>query len=230
MVNEGMVKLEGLCKDYCLGKTFIPALKDISFHVKKSDFLVIAGPSGSGKTTVLNIVGLIDKPTSGRVWFGSDDVTDKSMSRLFPLRRDRLGYIFQTFNLIPVLSVYENVEYPLILKNMPRNERKNRVEEILKRVGLIDRRNHKPRELSGGQRQRVSIARAVVKRPDIVLADEPTANLDSKTGGEIIELMQNLNDEDSITFIFSSHDPEIIGKGKRVVTLHDGEIQDVRGD
>jgi len=225
-----MVKLEGLCKDYCLGKTFIPALKDISFHVKKSDFLVIAGPSGSGKTTVLNIVGLIDKPTSGRVWFASDDVTDKSMSRLFPLRRDRLGYIFQTFNLIPVLSVYENVEYPLILKNMPRNERKNRVEEILKRVGLIDRRNHKPRELSGGQRQRVSIARAVVKRPDIVLADEPTANLDSKTGGEIIELMQSLNDEDSITFIFSSHDPEIIGKGKRVVTLHDGEIQDVRGD
>jgi len=230
MVNDGMVKLESLCKEYCLGKTLIPALKDISFQVKERDFLVIAGPSGSGKTTVLNIVGLIDKPTTGRVWFGMDDVTDKSMNRLFPLRRDRLGYIFQTFNLIPVLSVYENVEYPLILKNMPRNERKNRVEEILKRVGLIDRRNHKPRELSGGQRQRVSIARAVVKRPDIVLADEPTANLDSKTGGEIIKLMQSLNDEDGITFIFSSHDPEIIGKGKRVVTLHDGEIQDVRGD
>lgn len=230
MVNDGMVKLESLSKEYCLGKMLIPALKDISFQVKESDFLVLAGPSGSGKTTVLNIVGLIDKPTSGRVWFGMDDVTDKSMNRLFPLRRDKLGYIFQTFNLIPVLSVYENVEYPLILKNMPRNERKNRVEEILERVGLIDRRNHKPRELSGGQRQRVSIARAVVKRPDIVLADEPTANLDSKTGSEIIELMQGLNDEDSITFIFSSHDPEIIGKGKRVVTLHDGEIQDVRGD
>jgi len=201
---DGAVKIENICKNYSLGKTLIPALKDISLNVENSDFLVIAGPSGSGKTTLLNIIGLIDKPTSGKVWFGTDDVTDKSMNRLFQYRRDKLGYIFQTFNLIPVLSVYENVEYPLILNNLPRNEKKDRVENVLEKVGLIERKAHKPRELSGGQRQRVSIARAVVKNPDIVLADEPTANLDSRTGGEIIELMERLNDEDSITFVFSS--------------------------
>lgn len=228
MIDDSVVTIQNVCRNYSLGKALIPALKDITLEVDDGDFLVIAGPSGSGKTTLLNIVGLIDKPTSGTILFGTDNVTDKSMNHLFQYRRDKLGYIFQTFNLIPVLSVFENVEYPLILKNIPRNQRKERVENVLEKVGLLDRQKHKPRELSGGQRQRVSVARAIVKNPDIVLADEPTANLDSKTGAEIVGLMEKLNNEDGITFVFSSHDPMIVEKGRRVVTLHDGEIKDIQ--
>ena len=228
MVNDGLVKIQNICKDYALGKMKIPALRDVSFNVESRDFLVIAGPSGSGKKTLLNIIGLIDEPSSGQLWLDGEEVTGHSLNSLYRHRRDRLGYIFQTFNLIPVLSVYENVEYPLILNNKPRNERKERVELVLEKVGLLDRKKHKPRELSGGQRQRVSIARAVVKNPEIVLADEPTANLDSRTGAEIVELMEKLNNEDGITFIFSSHDPMIIKKGKRMITLNDGIIQDIQ--
>lgn len=228
MIDDSVVTIQNVCKNYSLGKAVIPALKDITLEVDDGDFLVIAGPSGSGKTTLLNVVGLIDKVTYGTILFGAEDVTNKSMNRLFQYRRDKLGYIFQTFNLIPVLSVYENVEYPLILKNVRRNERKERVLNVLEKVGLLDRKKHKPRELSGGQRQRVSVARAIVKNPDIVLADEPTANLDSKTGAEIVGLMEKLNDEDGITFVFSTHDPMIVEKGRRVVTLHDGEIQDIQ--
>jgi putative ABC transport system ATP-binding protein len=227
MSDDSVVTIRNVCKNYSLGKSMIPALKDITLDVDDGDFLVIGGPSGSGKTTLLNIVGLIDEPTSGTILFGTEDVTDKSMHHLFQYRRDKLGYIFQTFNLIPVLSVYENVEYPLILKNLHRHERKERVLNVLEKVGLSDREKHKPRELSGGQRQRVSVARAIVKNPELVLADEPTANLDSKTGAEIVGLMEKLNNEEGITFVFSSHDPMIVEKGRRVVTLHDGEIKDI---
>jgi len=224
--NNCLIKVENLFKEYLLGKTRIPALRNINLTIEKEDFLVIAGPSGSGKTTLLNIIGLIDNPTSGEVWFGTEEVSSVSSNSLFSYRRDRLGYIFQTFNLIPVMSVFENVEYPLVLKKIQKKSRQERVQQVLDKVGLGDRKDHKSRELSGGQRQRVSIARAMVKNPDIVLADEPTANLDSRTGMEIVELMQKLNQEEGVTFIFSSHDPGIINQGKKILFLQDGEIVD----
>lgn len=225
MANNGaLVQVQNVSKDYALGKTTIPALKDVSMEIQQKDFMVIAGPSGSGKTTLLNIIGLIDEATEGQLVFDGQDLSNTSHKDLYQFRRDRLGYIFQTFNLIPVLNVYENVEYPLILQRIGRSERKARVKAVLHKVGLLDRMTHKPRELSGGQRQRVSIARAIVKNPDVILADEPTANLDSKTGLEVLGVMERLNKEDGMTFIFSSHDPVIIEKGKRVVHLHDGQI------
>lgn len=230
MKNNALITIKNLFKDYLLGKTIIPALRNITLEIARKDFLVIAGPSGSGKTTLLNIIGLIDNPTSGKVWFGSDNVSAVSLNSLFRYRRDRLGYIFQTFNLIPVMNVYENVEYPLILQKMSRKAREEKVQLVLEKVGISDRKKHKPRELSGGQRQRVSIARAMVKNPDMVLADEPTANLDSKTGIEIIELMQKLNADEGITFLFSSHDPRIINQGKRVIFLEDGKISNIKTD
>ncbi len=227
MKNKILVEMKNISKKYILGKTAIPAVKNVSFKISGEDFTVFAGSSGSGKTTLLNIAGLIDKPDSGEIRFDGENITPDSLNSLFCLRRDHLGYIFQTFNLIPVLNVFENVEYPLILNNVPYKERKEIVNSMLKKVGLFDRKKHKPNELSGGQRQRVSIARAVVKNPKIVIADEPTANLDSGTGLEIIELMEKLNREEKITFIFSSHDPQIIEKGKKVIHLKDGEITGV---
>jgi putative ABC transport system ATP-binding protein len=224
MANQTIVKMKNISKDYTLGKTKIQALSNIDLDISGNDFLVIAGPSGSGKTTLLNIIGLIDTPSAGELWFGDKNLADNHHNGLYRYRRDKLGYIFQTFNLIPVMNVYENVEYPLILKKISKRNRKTIVEDVLHKVGLFDRKNHKPNELSGGQRQRVSIARAIVKKPAVVLADEPTANLDSKTGTEIIELMQKLNQEEKITFVFSSHDPRIIERGNRVIHLHDGEI------
>lgn len=218
------VEVKAVTKQYLLGKAKIPALNRISLHVMPKDFLVISGASGSGKTTLLNIIGLIDTVTSGEIWIDSENVTSHKGNHLYRFRRDKLGYIFQAFNLIPVLNVYENVEYPLILKHVPRDQRKRRVEMVLEKVGLLDRAKHKPRELSGGQRQRVSIARAMVKDPEMILADEPTANLDSKTGLGIIELMERLNQEDGVTFVFSSHDPIIIENGRRNIQLRDGEI------
>lgn len=224
MANQPIVKMNNVSKDYTLGKTKIDALKNIDLEIFGNDFLVIAGPSGSGKTTLLNILGLIDSPSDGELWFGDKNLVDNHQNGLYRYRRDHLGYIFQTFNLISVLNVYENVEYPLILKKISHRNRKTIVEDVLHKVGLFDRKNHRPNELSGGQRQRVSIARAIVKKPEIVLADEPTANLDSKTGAEIVELMEKLNKEEKITFVFSSHDPKIIEKGSRVIQLRDGEI------
>jgi len=225
MSNQTIMSMKNVHKQYSLGKTKIQALTRIQLEIFENDFLVIAGPSGSGKTTLLNILGLIDRPTSGELWMGDQNLNLISQNRLSHYRRDKLGYIFQNFNLIPVLSVYENVEYPLVLQKIPFTQRKQLVDAVLQKVGLYERKKHKPNELSGGQRQRVSIARAVVKKSEIVLADEPTANLDSKTGAEIVTLMEKLNQEDKITFVFSSHDPLIIEKGKRVVNLLDGEIQ-----
>jgi putative ABC transport system ATP-binding protein len=219
------VNLVRVGRQYRLGDVNIPALKNVSLDIPGRDFLVIAGPSGSGKTTLLNLIGLIDKPTSGQVLMDGKDTTDKSLNSLFRYRRDKIGYVFQTFNLIPVLNVYENVEYPLILQGVSASQRREKVEQAMDKVGLSDRRKHKPRELSGGERQRVSIARAIVKAPELVLADEPTANLDSATGVEILKLMQKLHLEDRTTFVLSSHDPRIIAMGKRVVRLRDGEVE-----
>ena len=226
--TQPIILSKHLNRDYKLGKTVIPALKNIDLSIDIRDFMVIAGPSGSGKTTLLNLIGLIDKPTSGEIWMQNINTSTRNLNSLHPIRRDRIGYIFQTFNLIPVLTVFENVEYPLILQRISRNKRRKMVEEALDKVGLSARRKHRPRELSGGERQRVSIARAIVKKPAIVLADEPTANLDSKTGIEILQLMQTLHREESTTFIFSSHDQTIIDMAKRTVFLKDGSIEEIK--
>lgn len=222
-----VAKLVRVGRQYRLGEVEIAALKNVTLDILGRDFLVIAGPSGSGKTTLLNLIGLIDKPTSGQILIDGQDTTPKSLNSLFRYRRDKIGYIFQTFNLIPVLNVYENIEYPLILKGVSASQRWEKVEQAMHKVGLSGRRKHKSRELSGGERQRVSIARAIVKAPELVLADEPTANLDSVTGVEILRLMQRLHQEDNTTFVFSSHDPRIIAMAKRVVRLRDGEVEDI---
>ncbi|MBN2244628.1 MAG: ABC transporter ATP-binding protein [Candidatus Aminicenantes bacterium] len=225
MKLQPIIRAEKVNHDYKLGKTKISALKDIDLSINTGDFIVIAGPSGSGKTTLLNLIGLIDKPTSGEIWMQDINTSSKNLNSLHPIRRDKIGYIFQTFNLIPVLTVFDNVEYPLILQRISRQQRRKLVKEALSKVGLSARLRHHPRELSGGERQRVSIARAIVKNPALVLADEPTANLDSKTGIEILQLMQSLHDKENTTFVFSSHDRTIIEMAEKTVYIRDGAIQ-----
>jgi putative ABC transport system ATP-binding protein len=217
------VQVRNLKKDYDLGKTKVEALRGVSLVIEKGEFVTIAGPSGSGKSTLLNLVGCLDLPTSGEVWIGDTLVNIQKEGRLNKIRLTTIGFIFQAFNLIPVLNVYENIELPLLIRrDISGGERKKRVETLLESVGLAGQRKQKPAELSGGQRQRVAVARALVTRPAIVLADEPTANLDSKTGMEIIDLMHGINKRESTSFIFSSHDPKIINKADKVFLLEDG--------
>ncbi|MCI0694368.1 ABC transporter ATP-binding protein [candidate division KSB1 bacterium] len=224
-----VVELHEVQKTYRLGKAEVPALRGISLAIVPGEFVAIAGPSGSGKTSALNLIGCIDKPTAGRIIFEEEDITEISLPALAATRREKLGFIFQTFNLIPVLNAYENVEYPLLLQHFSTLERKQRVMRALEQVGIADRAKHKPNELSGGQRQRVAIARALVGDPRVVLADEPTANLDSVTAGEIIALMRRLNQEQGVTFIFSTHDPRIMQAAARLVHLRDGRIDNQNG-
>ena len=219
----GSVSVRNVSKDYVLGRTVVRALHDVSIEVERSEFIAIAGPSGSGKSTLLNLVSAIDSPTSGEVLI--DGVALKSLddNGLSDLRANKIGFIFQTFNLIPVLSAYENVEFPLLFKRQGAVS-KTRVKEVLARVGLADFMHHRPDELSGGQRQRVAVARALVTDPLIVLADEPTANLDSETGQAVIDLMLEINRDAGTTFIFSTHDPNVMTHARRVVRLVDGRI------
>ena len=219
----GSVSVRNVSKDYVLGRTIVRALHDVSLEVERSEFIAIAGPSGSGKSTLLNLVSAIDSPTSGEVLI--DGVALKSLddNGLSDLRANKIGFIFQTFNLIPVLSAYENVEFPLLFKRQG-SVSKSRVQDVLARVGLADFMRHRPDELSGGQRQRVAVARALVTDPLIVLADEPTANLDSETGQAVIDLMLEINRSAGTTFIFSTHDPSVMSHARRVVRLVDGRI------
>ena len=219
----GSVSVRSASKEYVLGRTVVRALKDVSIEVERSEFLAIAGPSGSGKSTLLNLVSAIDTPTSGEVWIDGVSLKTLDDNALSDLRANKIGFIFQTFNLIPVLSAYENVEFPLLFKRSSTNPRK-RVEETLARVGLQDFMHHRPDELSGGQRQRVAVARALVTDPLIVLADEPTANLDSGTGAAVIDLMLEINRSQGTTFIFSTHDPNVMQHARRVVRLVDGRV------
>jgi len=219
-----VILLEEVTKNYKLGKTLIHALRGVNLMVSNGDFICISGPSGSGKTTLLNIAGCLDYPTSGKVKIMSEDISRFSDSEFSELRNKKIGFIFQTFNLIPVLTAYENVEYPLLILGLNKRERKERVLKMLDEVELLGYKKHKPDELSGGQRQRVAIARALVTVPKIVLADEPTANLDSKTGAAIIRLMKKMNLEISTTFIFSTHDQQVLQYAKKVYYLRDGEI------
>ncbi|MDI9413617.1 MAG: ABC transporter ATP-binding protein [Bacillota bacterium] len=226
-----IVQLEDVKKIYTLGKTEVPAVRGVSFSIKKGDFASIVGPSGSGKSTILNMIGCIDQPTEGKVIINGTATGGLKDKALTKLRHQTLGFIFQSFNLIPVLNVYENIEFPLLLgKNkMNKKETKEWIEYLVEAVGLKEHIIHKSNELSGGQRQRVAIARALVTKPEIVLADEPTANLDSKTGQNILELMRKMNADLNTTFIFSTHDTTIMDIADHVVQLLDGlVVEDTR--
>ncbi len=219
------IQLVNVTKDYFLGTVRVSALKGINLTIGAGEFTVIAGPSGSGKTTILNLIGCVDTATSGEVIIANKKTKTLSDKQLTDLRLETLGFIFQSFNLIPVLNVFDNIEFPLLLKNsLSDEERKARVNYFIDKVGLTNHKDHRPAELSGGQRQRVAIARALVTKPQIILADEPTANLDSKTGQSIIDLMKEINESEKTTFIFSTHDHNIMNQAKRIIQLHDGVI------
>jgi putative ABC transport system ATP-binding protein len=223
MTNMSLVEMADVRKHYMLGETRVDALRGISLSIEKGEFLAIVGPSGSGKSTILNMIGCIDNPSEGRVLIDGTEVEHLSDTELTRYRRVKIGFIFQSFNLIPVLNVYENIEFPLLLKrSLTRKEREKTVMHFIEEVELSDRLRNKPNELSGGQRQRVAIARALVTRPVIVLADEPTANLDSETGHKIVELMRTINSVEKTTFIFSTHDSHIMEHARRVISLRDG--------
>ena len=229
-----VVRIERVFKDYLLGDQIVQALSNITLQIEKGVFLAISGPSGSGKTTMLNMIGCIDMPSEGRIFINDQDVTDWSSNQLADLRARTIGFIFQTFNLLPVLSAAENVEYPLLYRSdVSKEERQRRVKYFLGMVGLNKYANNRPNQLSGGQRQRVAIARALAIQPAIVLADEPTANLDRATGTEILQLMRNINHKLGTTFIFSTHDQRVIDMADRLVRVEDGSLQELgvrRGD
>jgi putative ABC transport system ATP-binding protein len=224
-MEKPIIELSDIRREYRLGKTLVTALHGVSLAIGAGEFTAIAGPSGSGKTTLLNIIGCIDKPDHGRLVVGSEDLTAVPLHKLAALRNRYFGYVFQTFNLVPVLSAQENVEFPLLIAGVKRSERKRRAAEMLERVGLGAQGKRRPGELSGGQRQRVAIARALVTEPMVILADEPTANLDSHTGADIIDLMAQLNHVQGATFVFSTHDPAILGKARRVIPISDGALE-----
>jgi putative ABC transport system ATP-binding protein len=219
------IKVVGLSKEYRLGKTIVTALRNVDLAINAGSFVCVAGPSGSGKTTLLNMIGLIDAPTSGMVSVAGEDIQALPEAQRTRYRSRTLGFIFQSFNLLPVLDVYENVRLPLLLhRDLTKQQKHERVMELVSAVGLEGHLRHKPFELSGGQRQRVAIARALVTHPLIVLADEPTANLDSATGREVLSLMQAINRARDTTFIFSSHDPGVMERAQRVIRLQDGQV------
>jgi len=218
------LKLENVCKNYSLGNQTVSALDNVSLTISSGDFIAIAGPSGSGKSTLLNLISLIDTPSTGNIIYDNINVESYNDNEITKFRNGKIGIVFQNYNLIPVLTAIENVAFALQLQNKSKAESTKLAEELLIEVGLKDHLNHKPFNLSGGQRQRVAIARALVTNPEIVIADEPTAALDSKTGIAIIELMKTLNKTKNTTFIFSTHDPKIIENVSSVVYLRDGKI------
>ena len=222
---DDCVAVEHVSKTYRLGKIDVRALDDVSIGVAAGEFVAIAGPSGSGKTTLLNLIGGLDTPTSGEIRLDGEAVSALSAGARADLRARKLGFIFQTFNLLPVLTAWENVEYPLLIHHRGTGDRRTRVSAALTQVGLADRAHHRPPELSGGQQQRVAIARALVGEPTLVLADEPTANLDSATGRDIVDLMRRLNRERGVTFVFSTHDARIMSAADRVVEISDGRLR-----
>ena len=221
-----LIQIDSLSKTYPMGNLVVHALKDINLRIKEGDFVSIAGPSGSGKTTLLNIIGLIDNFSEGSLVIEGINIKNQSRQELARLRREFIGFVFQSFNLLPVLNVFENVELPLIIakKGLSKAERRDRVDYLLEAVGLIDRKLHTPAELSGGQQQRVAVARALVTSPRIVIADEPTANLDSDNGEKILNLMKKINKLEKTTLIFSTHDPEIWQMADHIIFLHDGIV------
>jgi putative ABC transport system ATP-binding protein len=228
MRMDSIVSIREVTKNYQLGKVVVAALRGIDLEVKQGEFLSIAGPSGSGKTTLLNLIGCVDTPSAGTVEVAGRDISTLSERQLTDLRLHTIGFIFQSFNLVNVLDVFRNVELPLLLQRVSSaSERRKRVEALLTRVGLLQLMKHRPSELSGGQRQRVAIARALVTRPRLVLADEPTANLDSVTGQNILDLMRELNQTEHTTFIFSTHDARVMAHASKIVRIADGRVATV---
>ena len=221
---EIVINTNNLDKSFGSGETEIHALKDVKLEIMRGDFAAIVGPSGSGKTTLLNILCGLDTVSSGEIQVSGRSLQSMSGSELAQFRREHIGLVFQAYNLIPVLTVLENIEYVMLLQNVSSAERKERVRKFLTEVGLEGKENRFPAELSGGQQQRVAIARAMVSHPDIILADEPTANLDSETGAQLLDMMRKFNEELNMTFVFSTHDPQIMERAKRLVTLTDGQI------
>ena len=223
-----IVQCRNITKTYRQGKVDVTALHGISLDVAEGGFVALAGPSGSGKTTLLNLIGGLDRPDAGRIVIGDKDYAELSDSQMADLRLHRIGFVFQAYNLIPVLSAVENVEYVMLLQGVPKAERRSRARRVLDDVGLAEKYDRRPAELSGGQQQRVAVARAIVADPSIVLADEPTANLDSRTGEGLLKLMQEMNSRRKVTFIFSTHDEMVMAHAHRVVTIRDGRIADDR--
>jgi putative ABC transport system ATP-binding protein len=223
--RTALVEATGLSRTYRLGASSVPAVKGITLSIARGEFVALQGPSGSGKTTLLNLLGLLDRPDSGTVRVEGRDGESLSENARSDLRRDRFGFVFQTFNLIPVLSAVENVAYPMVIAGVPDGERRQRADELLRSVGLGDKLGVRPDLLSGGQRQRVAIARALANRPAIVFADEPTANLDSRTAEEILDLMRSINESSGVAFLFATHDPRVVARARRVLLLHDGRVE-----
>ncbi len=219
-----VTKVIGATRIYKIGEVETKALRGVNLSVDNGEFAALVGPSGSGKTTLLQLVGLLDQPTSGSVFINGQDATHLNRNQRADLRKNAIGFVFQFFALIPTLTAYENVEMPLLLNGTRPAERKKRVNEMLEAVGLSDRAHHRPDQLSGGQQQRVAVARALATNPKLILADEPTANLDTENGKQVMDIMQRLNKETGVTFVFATHDPRVISYAKRVVTLEDGLI------
>jgi putative ABC transport system ATP-binding protein len=222
--DTALVEARGLEKVYRQGTVDVPALRGLDLVVKQGEFSVLAGASGSGKTTLLNLIGALDRPTAGTVRVDGQDLARLGSRELARLRLRRIGFVFQAYNLLPVLTAYENAEYVLLLQGVPAEERQRRVTDLLHAVGLEGMEHRRPTALSGGQQQRVAVARAIAAEPALVLADEPTANLDSRTGTELVQMMRRLNQERGVTFLFSSHDPKVIDHADRVIQLEDGRI------
>lgn len=223
-MNSSVIDAHNVSKVYMEGSVSTYALNNVHLHIERGEFIAIKGPSGSGKTTLLNMIGGLDIPTSGYVEIDGTNITELSSNELVTFRLHNIGFVFQSYNLIPVLTAEENIEFIMLLQNVSDSERQHRVHELLKEIGLEDKAKKKPSELSGGQQQRIAVARALASKPQFILADEPTANLDSKSAGNLLDIMLKLNKEEHMTFIFSTHDQRVIDRARRVITLEDGKI------
>lgn len=219
-----VVRTANLRKEYRLGKVVVPALRGVNIELRRGEFVAVLGPSGSGKTTLLNLIGALDKPTNGRVYINGEDLTAMSEKELTKLRRNKIGFIFQFYNLIPVLTAFENIELPMIIAGVPTEEAIQRTQQLLQSVGLLNRARHRPDELSGGEQQRVAIARAVANQPAVVLADEPTGDLDTATGNEVMKILWEMSKQEKTTVIVATHDPAIVKIADKVLEMRDGRI------
>jgi putative ABC transport system ATP-binding protein len=224
-----VAKVENVTRTFKIGEVETRALRGVDLTIENGEFTALVGPSGSGKTTLLQLLGCLDQPTSGKVFINGKDVTKLNRNQRADLRKSALGFVFQFFALIPTLTAYENVEMPLLLDHHTSTERRQRVNQLLESVGLADRAHHRPDQLSGGEQQRVAVARALASNPSLILADEPTANLDTENGKQVMEIMQKLNKETGVTYVFATHDPRVIKYAKRIVTLRDGLIVENNG-
>ena len=222
--KDHVIYTEGLSKVYGEGAIPVRAVNDVNLNVEKGEFTALVGPSGSGKTTLLNLIGGLDTPTAGKVWVHEVDISRLKKNQLIDFRLHNIGFVFQAYNLIPVLTARENIEFVMLLQRTGKEERNSRVNQLLDEIGLQDKADKRPAELSGGQQQRVAVARALASKPQFVLADEPTANLDSKTAENLLDMMAKLNEYEGMTFIFSTHDQRVIDRARRVITLVDGAI------